>query len=126
MAIPQRKEADDIHREYDQGESWCESDDNEAVARRSRLMLRRRSTGWGWLWLIVIALFIWWAIWGMGNSGGWWRGHHRTIGPGRNNGAITGGANHGPNNGNPPADHGANAPSGGPTGGNGNPSPPQR
>lgn len=111
MALPQRKEPEDVRRENGAAESWCESDDDAVVrrndvARRNDLLLRRRRTGWGWLWLIVIALFIWWAVWGWGNSGGWWRGrHNRMIAPGTNNGpAITpNGAPPANNNGNPPA-----------------------
>jgi hypothetical protein len=97
MALPQRKEPDDVRREDDERRendatgSWCESDDGDGMARRNDLAVRRRRSGWGWLWLIVLVLFIWWAVWGMGNSGGWWRGHHnRTIGPGTNNGLNTG------------------------------------
>jgi hypothetical protein len=39
--------------------------------------VRSTSVGFAWwwvLWLIIIGLFIWWAGWGWGGTGGWWRG----------------------------------------------------
>jgi hypothetical protein len=60
MALPRRAEPEELGGPSDTG-------------RR----LRRRATGarlsWWWLWIVVVCLVIWWAVWGWGESGGWWR-----------------------------------------------------